>query len=585
MSTKASAKIPAKPQKDTIYIEADDDITAIIEKIESAKNKVVALVLPKRSTSLQSIVNMRLLKRNADKAEKSVVLITSDGALLPLAGAAKLHVAKNLQSKPEIPSAPSGSAKNADEASDLPDDALGDEKPSTKLDYHRSVGELAAVAGVADGDEAIDLDDEDDSDDKKEEKKPKKEKTDKKLKVPNFDKFRAMFGLGGIALIGLVAFLVMAIWVWPKGVVTIQTESIPVSTEFSLKASDSAKALDMEKKIIPVATKTTQQTSTQQVTATGQQNNGDKATGSVTLKNCTDNAITVPAGTGVSSNGLTYILVSSVALSEGEFTSPGSGSVCKSSGGHVGSGSVKSQTGGSKYNIGPSNFSVAGFPGVTGSSSGAMSGGTDNITTVVAQSDLDKAKEKITATDTDAFTKKFEADQVKAGNYVLAATLKVNDPVVTSSPAVGQPANTVTVTIQITYTVQVVLKTDLEKAISVSLAKQINPKKQKLSAEDVTKDATVSVQNAASVNDITINVSQSLSAIPLLDTDAIKKQIGGLKTGVIKSSLSSLPGVKKVEVKFSPFWVSKAPKKPSKITVIVVPIKETTNKDSTSDEP
>ena len=81
-----SAKIPAKPSKDTVYIDVDDEITGIIDKIENSENKVVALVLPKRAASLQSIVNMKLLKRSADTAGKNVVLITSEAALLPLAG-------------------------------------------------------------------------------------------------------------------------------------------------------------------------------------------------------------------------------------------------------------------------------------------------------------------------------------------------------------------------------------------------------------------------------------------------------------------------------------------------------------------
>jgi hypothetical protein len=83
----SEAKTP-KAGKDTIYIDAEDEITSIIDKVESAKEKIVALVLPKRSSTLQSIVNMRLLKRSAESAGKSVVLITSESALMPLAGAA-----------------------------------------------------------------------------------------------------------------------------------------------------------------------------------------------------------------------------------------------------------------------------------------------------------------------------------------------------------------------------------------------------------------------------------------------------------------------------------------------------------------
>src|SRR3982751_4813190 len=101
-----SEKAPGKTSKDVIYIDVDDEITSIIDKVENSPHKVVALVLPKRAASLQSIVNMKLLKRSADTADKNAVLITSEQALMPLAGAAGLHVAKNLQSAPEIPAAP-----------------------------------------------------------------------------------------------------------------------------------------------------------------------------------------------------------------------------------------------------------------------------------------------------------------------------------------------------------------------------------------------------------------------------------------------------------------------------------------------
>src|SRR5947209_16320194 len=92
--------------KDTIYIDIDDEITGIIDKLKASSGKVVALVLPKRAAVFQSIVNMKLLKRAADAEKKHLVLITTEAGLLPLAGAAGVHVAKSLTSKPEIPGAP-----------------------------------------------------------------------------------------------------------------------------------------------------------------------------------------------------------------------------------------------------------------------------------------------------------------------------------------------------------------------------------------------------------------------------------------------------------------------------------------------
>ena len=67
----------ADTSKDTIYIDIDDEITSIIEKLQGSQEKIVALVLPKRATVMQSVVNMKLLKRTADESNKKLVLITS----------------------------------------------------------------------------------------------------------------------------------------------------------------------------------------------------------------------------------------------------------------------------------------------------------------------------------------------------------------------------------------------------------------------------------------------------------------------------------------------------------------------------
>src|SRR5260370_22226151 len=100
--------------KDVIYVDVDDEITGIIDKVTSANSKIVALVVPKRAAVFQSGVNMKLLKRRADTAKKHLVLITSEAGLMPLAGAVGLHVAKTLQSKPEIPAAMAAAETAAD---------------------------------------------------------------------------------------------------------------------------------------------------------------------------------------------------------------------------------------------------------------------------------------------------------------------------------------------------------------------------------------------------------------------------------------------------------------------------------------
>ena len=78
--------------KDVIYIEPEDDITDILANIKGAKNRVVALVPPKKAGVLRSAVNFKLIAKTATRADKVVVLISNDESLVKLAAAAAKEV-------------------------------------------------------------------------------------------------------------------------------------------------------------------------------------------------------------------------------------------------------------------------------------------------------------------------------------------------------------------------------------------------------------------------------------------------------------------------------------------------------------
>jgi hypothetical protein len=562
---KPTGKIPAKPGKETVYVDIDDEITGIIDKVDSTKEKIVALVLPKRSTALQSIVNMRLLRRSADNSGKSVVLITHEPALLPLAGAAGLHVAESLHGTPEIPPSPRPDAP-APPAEDIPGDDSELDEGKAKLDYHRSIGELAS-ANALDESEEINLGEDDEANNaaEKSDKTAKKAKA-AKIKVPNFDRFRIMLGLGLLALIALIVFIILAVSVLPKATITIQTTSLPVTANLALNAADSVKTLDETGNNIPAILKSSDQTSTESVQATGQQNNGTKATGKITITNCSKDGSErdIPAGSGITSSGLTFITQEAAVL-------PSSTPNCKSFDGVTSKTvDVTAQTAGAKYNLSSATFSVSGNSDVT--ASGSTSGGTDSIVMVVSQADLNSAQNKVSSTDASSFTKAFETQATNSGLYILTSTLKAGTPVVTSTPAIGQPASSVTATIKTTYTILAVQKADLQKVITDALNKQINSKEQKLNTSNVLGDATVTVQSQGSPTTATLSVSENTTAVPILNIASIKKESVGQKTGDIQSTINKLPGVKNVTVKLSPFWISKAPKA-SKITVVQQQVK------------
>lgn len=562
-----------KPGKEVVYVDLDDEITSIIDKVENTKVSVVALVLPKRAAVLRSIVNMRLLKRAADNAGKNIVLISTETALSPLAGAAGLYVAKNLTSKPHIPPSPilvhesppqpplldeTLPIGNATDNNEDIDDR------NAKIDYGRSIGELAASHEIEEP-ETIPLNDDELAADEisgKETSAKNKTLKDKRLKVPNFDKFRLSLGLGVAGLILLIVFVILATSVLPKAVITIKTISLPVSVNFNLVADVSAKTLDEANGVIPASLQTKDQTTNQTVTATGQQNNGDKASGSVSMAAgvCGPTVPSdVPAGSGLSTSGLTYITQQKTS-----FAPVVAGGKCTFQ--STASTSITAQSGGSKYNVSGVSFTVAGYPSV--SASGSASGGTDNVATVLSQADVDGAKQKITSADTDKFTQDWQKELSDQGLYVISSTLKLSDPSVSSSTPVGQPTGSASVTVKISYSLLSIKNDDLKKVVTDQMIKQIDSKKQKIISDDVLKGLTLSVSSQESPGKAILALSEDTTAVPIIDVANVKKIAAGQKTGDIQAALSNLPGVKEVDVKFSPFWVSKSPKKASKINVV-----------------
>lgn len=562
----------ATPDKDTIYIDIDDEITGIIDKLQASSGKVVALVLPKRASVFQSIVNMKLLKRAADASKKHLVLITTEAGLLPLAGAAGIHVAKSLTSKPEIPSAPLAIDDHEEVAED---ESEIEPEITTETAGDKPVGQLAgaAAAGPAartgkDDVETLVLDDDDlppESDEKPAPKtfEPPKGKKNKGLHIPNFERFRLLLALGVLVLILLIGGLVAAFTVLPKAEIIIDTNAVNVDSQLDLNLSTAAKTLSLEDNTIPAKLQQQQKTYTQTAATTGQKNNGNKASGEILMsgKKCSlDPMNDVPAGTGLSSNGLTYITQDNTSFHP---TQVKNGCVTYQADAAT---AILAQTGGSNYN-GANTFSVAGRSEISVSVSEAISGGTDDIVQTVNQNDINNAKAKISIDDPSI--KKDLQDQLKeSGYYAIVATYSTGTPAVTTSANVGQVANNVTVTEIVTYTMFGVKENDLKALIDNDIKSQIDPDKQSILSEGLDK-AKFSVSEPPSATGAKVGLSTVATAGPDLDKEAIRRDAAGKKSGPIKDELKSRPGVKNVQVKLSPFWVSSVPKKLDKIKVII----------------
>lgn len=570
----------AGQQKDVIYIDVDDEITGIIDKLRSSEGRIVALVLPKRATMLQSSVNMKLLKKVAADTKKRLVLITSEAGLLPLAGSVGLHVAKSLQSKPEIPDAPTDLDENEVDTLDEPKEDFDREAAA-----ERPVGELAGLGDEdekptakpeltprpipksSEPDEAIELDNTPEAaaaaEVAKTDKKTKKPK-DKSLKIPNFNKFRLRLIIGAVVLIALVVLWVIANNVLPKAKVTIATTTNSVNSNLTLTLSTSATSVDASSSTVPAHLQQTQLTESGQVATTGQQNNGVAATGSVTMTagSCSGTQpADVPAGTGITNNNLNYVTQQDVSFAP---TIPKGSHTCTWEGNNPTN--ITAQDPGSGYNVSNATFTISADPGVT--ATGSASGGTDNIVQTVTQTDINNATQKLASPNTAAAKTTLANALQQAGYYPITASFSAGTPSNSNSANVGDQATTVTVTQTTTYTMFGVHQSDIQGLLDSNLNSQINTTDQAIQ-NDGFSSASYSVSNQSSTG-AQVSMQATGTAGPHLSANSLKTQIAGKKSGDVESTISNDPGVTSVQVHLSPFWVSTVPSKLNKITITFV---------------
>ena len=570
--------------KDTIYVDVDDEITTIIDKVKASNSKVVALVLPKRASVLQSIVNLKLLKRSADNQKKNLVLITSEAGILPLAGAVGVHVAKTLNSAPEIPPPPIGGDSDAEtveeDMSVVPlDDDVNEETP----DLTKDAGTAASVGALADAakhqsksDHVLDtlnLESEEEADATTKGLKSKVVKN-KHLKVPNFNRFRVILMISVIVIIGLIVLGVFALKVWPQATISIKTDATTVGTNLSLTLDPQAQSVDLVSGDIPAKQISEQKTFTQTVNTTGQKNIGAAATGSVNLTATDCNLtyspqFTIPTGTGISYNNLTFITKSSADMTYQGINNKTERCPVYATNGTI---NIIAQSPGTQSNTQIQNGTVANYPEVL--ANGSASNGTDNIVSVVSQADIDSATTKINANNGGTALADLSNQLKGQGLYPITATFAAGTPQITSNPNIGEQGSTVTVTEIITYTMFGAKQSDINAVVDASIHSQTS-KIQNIISNGVNQGAFKQVGTSGSADQVSLVTTATVG--PNISVTGIKQETKGKSAQDAISAIKQNPDVTSVTIRLSPFWVRSIPSNFNKIIVVIAKPSVTTH--------
>ncbi|NTV41200.1 MAG: hypothetical protein HGA61_02915 [Candidatus Moranbacteria bacterium] len=86
----------------TFYIDADEEISSVIDRLRKSMAVDNYFVAPKRAIFLQSIVNLKLLKREAEKIKKHVILVTQEEVVAAMAARSGVDVRFSVDGSDEV---------------------------------------------------------------------------------------------------------------------------------------------------------------------------------------------------------------------------------------------------------------------------------------------------------------------------------------------------------------------------------------------------------------------------------------------------------------------------------------------------
>jgi hypothetical protein len=370
----------------TIYLEPDEEITQVIEKLSLSKESQVKFVVPKGATLLQSLVNLKLLKKRADALNKEIFLVTSDKIGRNLASQVGISVfsesGKEVTSKPRV----------------------------------RELEEIPTVPGVRI--HRYYLPREESAENSKSSEKPAKEEVEReelkevevsKVKIPRekgaevggeilAKKRKIVFLI--LALIFFFSLLGFAYVFGPRAEALIYVKSEPYTLDLTIESRRDQKDYDLENAKIPLQVLEVEKTVSQEFAATGKKEVGEKAKGNIIVYNSWDqNPQTLVAGTRFVAEGsgkvfrtLSDVTVpgASLSLREGQINiNPSSATVA-----------VEADAPGDSYNIGPTRFIIPGLPEekqkkIYGESKAPMTGGVSKEVTVVSDKDINEARKTL----------------------------------------------------------------------------------------------------------------------------------------------------------------------------------------------
>jgi len=607
----------------TIYLEPDEEIISVIDRLTQTKSKEISFVVPAGAQIWQNSINLRLLKREADSLGKELTLFVPDDLKAEVAEKVGFIVKREKNLPIELIREEKEQDKNKES---VKEDMIG--LLVEELKPEREADALLEEELIEDGfksEEGSSLVSQDYGAGEKKQgfhwpnwssKEPRKRMVDivrpggqvgprqqdkedffpqrflkKKSMRPvprlkpievrplikervwqetegrkarahsRWPKFLIIFIILAFLVAGLVGYLVL-----PNTKISLSPKIEKVSFDLVVIGSKDILQIDESLNKLPLQEIKVEKTMSKEFPASGEKELNEKARGRLTVYNEYSSSPQALVATTrfESPEGKIFrieknIVVPGAAIEEGKIIA----STVEVE--------VVADQPGDDYNVSSTNFVIPGFKGTAkyagfyAKSKSPMTGGYTGKVKVVSAEDLEKAEEGL-AEELQNEVKQTLQEQIPTDLKIVEQGLKEK---LTKISTVEEGAETDNFNIEMSASVQALFfqEEDLKSLVDLNLISQIEENKVPLSESQQINYGEIIIDWAE--EEVTFNLHIEEEVSWQIDIVSLKEDLAGQNEVEVRKYLANKPEIEKAKVTFWPFWVKKIPLQEKKIEIIV----------------
>ncbi|MCK5084729.1 MAG: hypothetical protein KAQ64_03675 [Candidatus Pacebacteria bacterium] len=595
-----------------IYIKKDEEIPSIISRIKKREEKEIILIVPHNALILNNVLNLKILKKEAEDLNKNISVITASGnnetrsesveAKSDIAGSGKKNLVSSVMKADDFQKfkkdkdadisfqkgnefSARSSFENKDKT-DLSNDSnnaeTGHEKKVKMFDIVKKVNNLDEIgdkdykhdAEKIKNNKADDHQEsfKDGGDDIKPQMKERVMKPVQKASKKTKTTILPLLSSKIVALFIFISFVAVSLavaFILPKADINIVLKKEVAVYDFEFTADASLDKIDAVNNKIPLETIEISSEESGNYPATGKKHVQKKASGEITVFNeysSSPQRLVATTRFLSKTSGKLFRIKEAVTIPgfsrvEGVDV-PGQVTI-----------RIYADKFGEEYNIGADSFHLPklqeiGSPKYTSiyaRSIKSMSGGMDKEVSYFSESDHITAKEKLVK----LAKEKNEKDllgKISEEVLLLESTKKEEDLEISTDIEVGDIVDSFQMSVKAKTSAFLVVRADLDEIINEKINSRLDTNRKLLDNSRSYEVGEVVINENERIA-MQIHIKQGL--IVKVDIDKLKKDIAGKSEVELKSYFSNMNGIRSTEVSLWPFWVRGVPSSYEKINITI----------------